>query len=464
MYSVSDRRDLSKIVFYSILIVAALGASFAVGLYSGAKRTGLFVLADSARTTITSAFTTLIGQATTIAGTRPAGFLQASRSSRGGVTINDALGNQGDLILLSGFFGDTSELRLIRRSGSVVARWPVSYYRLFKNPGQFDDNAVPATDWNVDTHGALALPDGSVVFNFEYGGLVKLDRCGRTLWTVRRRTHHSVEAAEGGGYWVPARRLVREGPSPYRPFPTPFQEDTILKVTDDGTIAFEKSVPAIMYENGMEPILTATGTSFEAGMPWDEEILHLNKIEELTGDLAGDFPLFAKGDLLLSIRDFNMLLVVDAGATKVKWWKVGPWVRQHDPEFVPGGGIIMFNNNIYDTAFEGHEFVTPLSAPRVSTITRIDPATNSYRTLYGGTSDQELLSIIRGKVDQTAGGGLFITEFEGGRVLETDAGGRVVWEYINRYSESEVAEITEGRLYPEGYFAVADWSCAAGGE
>ena len=70
-----------------------------------------------------------------------------------------------------------------------------------------------------------------------------------------------------------------------------------------------------------------------------------------------------------------------------------------------------------------------------------------------------MLSIIRGKHEPTRKGGLLVTEFEGGRVFETDASGRIIWEYINRYDEDEVAEITEARIYPANYFRVSDWSC-----
>src|SRR5262245_18004033 len=99
----------------------------------------------------------------------------------------------------------------------------------------FPKGFAPATDWNIDTHGVVALPDGSMVFNFEWGGLVKLDRCGHLQWSVHRQTHHSVERAEGGGFWVPGRRLVTKG-NPFPPYDPPFQEDTILRVSDEGRI------------------------------------------------------------------------------------------------------------------------------------------------------------------------------------------------------------------------------------
>jgi hypothetical protein len=73
--------------------------------------------------------------------------------------------------------------------------------------------------------------------------------------------------------------------------------------------------------------------------------------------------------------------------------------------------------------------------------------------------DQELLSIVRGKIDPTPRNGFLVTEFDGGRAFEIDQSKRIVWEYINRYSPQAVAEITEARLYPASYFTVQDWSC-----
>ena len=79
--------------------------------------------------------------------------------------------------------------------------------------------------------------------------------------------------------------------------------------------------------------------------------------------------------------------------------------------------------------------------------------------IYGGVAGQEMLSVIRGKLELTRNGGLLVTEFEGGRVFETDSEGRVIWEYINRYDSDEVAEVTEARIYPSSYFNVIEWSC-----
>jgi len=288
---------------------------------------------------------------------------------------------------------------------------------------------------------------------------VKLDRCGKKLWTLALPSHHSVELAEDGGFWVPGRNTYSaEQPSPFPLLLTPFREDTIMKVAEDGALITEISVPKLFFDNGLEHLLTSTGESMNPNRAWDAEIIHLNKIAELKSDIADDFPLFEAGDLLLSLRLYNMILVVDPDTQAIKWWKIGPWKRQHDPEFIPGGKILVFNNNSYSTAFG-----TPLDMldlPAESNIIEIDPVTGQYRTVYGEGDNQKLFTLIRGKHEFMSHGGLLITEFEGGRLLETNSSGQIIWEYINRYNEDEIAELTEARIYPASYFDVKNWSCS----
>ena len=456
-----QRIDISKVVFLSLITVTVVGAAFMAGLYSGVRENLVYEFVRNVKVTLEEAVTTAVNEIPTLTGT-PVWHLQPARHDGDGVTINETMDDSN--VLLSGFFDNGNAIRLIRRDGSIVAHWPVSFLNLF--PEYEGVYGRPATDWNVDTHGALILPDGSVVFNFEYNGLVKLDRCGRLVWTLEKPTHHSVEVAEDGGFWVPSTRQITADDVPqYPPFTTPYFEDSIMKVSEEGEVLLETGVVGIFYANGLEAILTATGESIPANWDWDREVVHLNKIAELKRSMSADFPAFAAGDLLLSIRELNMLVVVDPLTEQVKWWKIGPWIRQHDPEFKEGGTISVFNNNIYKSAFgidNPYDTSNPW-IPRVSNIMEIDPVTEVHHVVYGGKKDMEFLSIIRGDHELTPRGGLLITEFEAGRVFETASDGRVIWEFINRYDDEHVAEIQGARLYPSEYFEVSDWSCKEAG-
>ena len=449
--------DISKIIFYVVITLAALGGSFCFGLYTATEKTQTYRKITRLTYKIISSFKVIDAESATITKMHPDHFVQPARYKGNGVTINRVGHNKNDLIFMSGFFENGNQLRLIERDGTTVAKWPVKFYDIFKDNSFI--NKKPATNWNVDTHGALALPDGSVVFNFEYCGLVKLDRRGNVIWKLERETHHSVERSERGGFWVPGRRhYTANENSPFPPFHTPFSEDTILYVSDDGKILKEISVPKLFMKNGLEALLTVTGHNIMPIQKWDHEILHLNKISELSNDLAKDFPMFEAGDLALSIRESNLIMVINPDTQKVKWWRIGPWLRQHNPIFKKGGLISVFNNNCYGTALDPNSLETcPLDAPKVSNIIELDPVIDKFRVIYGEKPGQKMLSIIRGKHNYSADGDLLITEFEGGRVFEVDKDGNIIWQYINRYDEDEVAEITEARIYPKKYFQDVNW-------
>lgn len=376
---------------------------------------------------------------------RPTEFLQPARHDGAGVTHFDPDQATQGLTLVAGFFDGGNELRLMRLDGSIVNRWPVSYLDLLGGLELPAGSITPKTDWNIEMHSALVLPDGAIIFNFEYVGTVKLDRCGQLEWSVLG-THHSLEPAETGGYWVPSRRYVEVSALPA--IEAPYIEDLILRLNEDGTVVEEFSVPELFYRNDLEALLFANGlTDVELPGP---EIVHLNDVEELTTEMAPSFPLFEPGDLLLSMRELNLLMVIDPATRAVKWHQTGPWLRQHDPDFLPDGTISVFNNNT-DGSFDG-------SVLGGSNIMTADPATGQVDAVYGTDDETHMYTDVKG-THQRLGSNILITEFAAGRVFEVNAGGELVWEYINRFDETDVAEITHAARYQDDFFAVEDWAC-----
>ena len=437
----------ARIIFVLTLAAMIAGASFAYGLYTGARRTALFDLIRDQRTQLELLFKQV---------SAPGDFELAARSpgDKSGVSVN-TVGDDG-LVMLSGYIDGSLRVRLIDRAGATIADWPV---RIDDHFDILPGDEAPLLGQRTDIHGALINPDGSVVFNFEYLGTVKLSACGETEWRLPERTHHSVERSESGGYWIPGRTLVTKArPEDHPPFTANgnsagYFDDLIVKVSETGEIIEEVSVMKMMVENGYLGLMTATGETFQgAGDWWDRELVHLNKIGELSAEHAAAFPMFKAGDLVLSYRNYNMIVVVEPGTWRVKWTKTGPWLRQHDPEFGADGGIWVFDNASLDAPrkFDGYD------GP--SNIMRADPATGEVETVLGGALGPEFFTAIRGKHELLPDGGLLVTEFDGGRIFQTDRAGVIVWEYVNRLDPERVGELTEARLYPRNYFTT-DFTC-----
>jgi len=390
----------------------------------------------------------IYGERETLLRIRPAELLQPARYPGSGVTRFNKDEAEPGLTLLSSVFDGGNEVRLIRLDGTVVRRWPVRFFDIFKDVSHVSPDDVPTSEWNVTTHGAVALPDGSIVFNFEYLGTAKLDRCGAVQWTLARTTNHSLERTADGRFWT-INEVYRQHESPFPLLHAPFSEQLAMQLSADGKVIRDISAPGLFFKNDLAALLFSNGLR-GTDVP-SEDLTHLNDVEELSAAMAPRFPAFAAGDLLLSMRNLNLLMVIDPNTERVKWQQTGPWIAQHDPDFQPNGTISVFSNND-DRTRTG-------SILGGSRIMEVDPATGRTSVRYGGTAEQTMFSSRRGDHQYLDHGHVLIDESESGRVFEVNQQDAIVWEFINRYDSSRVGIVMGATRYREDYFTVRDWSC-----
>jgi Arylsulfotransferase (ASST) len=260
-----------------------------------------------------------------------------------GVTLNVEEETFDGLTLMSGSFPTGISLRLIDMDGEIVNQWPVDFWEIWPNPSHiYPDSEIPKFKWGYHVHGMSAQPDGSVVFNVGELGLVKMDRCGEVIWTLDRTTHHAVTPVGDGSFWVPGKRDARdvaeEVALPGMPDPefSSRYEDLLLHVSADGKVLREISFLKALIDHGAWYMLYATPKT---------DLTHVNDIELVTPALARKIPVVEPGDLLVSARNPNALVIISNRSGALLWDHVGPWVRQHDPDILAAGTISIFNNN-----------------------------------------------------------------------------------------------------------------------
>ncbi|MDC1499057.1 arylsulfotransferase family protein [Amylibacter sp.] len=371
--------------------------------------------------------------------------LQPNRGQGAGVTVNQNPADQS-LVFMSGFFDGENQARLIARDGTLIHKWSLDYFSHF--PDLATRPCALKGSLFVDTHGALVTPERELVFNYEYCGIVKLGYCGAPEWTIGTPGHHSLIEREDGGYLALGRDVwsVSENPDRFPPYSIlneSLQEDTLLWISDTGEITREASIPQLMNDSGLEAVLTA-------GSNYGPELVHANKVSELTSAYAVAYPLFNAGDLAISIRNHNLVLIIDSTTLAVKWHQIGPWLKQHDTEFRSDGRLSVFNNNTYITGYKDKQ--TDLTTAQTTNIIAMDPTTRVTEILFGEKPGQEMLSVIRGQHELLPNDGILITEFDAGRVIEVNSDREIVWEYVNEYDEEFVGEVTNADVYPAGYF------------
>ncbi len=144
------------------------------------------------------------------------------------------------------------------------------------------------------------------------------------------------------------------------------------------------------------------------------DILHANSIQVLPRAGKG---IWSAGDLLISIRELDLVVVMDPTTGRVKWGG-GPGVvdHQHEPIVLKNDNILVFDNG-------------PLA--RRSRVLEVNPATGKIAWSYQGTPPDSFFSAIGGGCQALPNGNVLITESVKGRVFEVTRAGETVWEFYN---------------------------------
>ena len=153
-----------------------------------------------------------------------------------------------------------------------------------------------------------------------------------------------------------------------------------------------------------------------------------------------------QGRQLDAVLDTPQHFVVDPDSLKVKWWRMGPWRRQHDPDWQQDGRITVYDNNMHRSP---------------SRIVAISPQTFRTEILANGT-DLDFYSWNRGQHQITPGGNLLITIPNQGRVIELDQDGEIVLEFLNSFDQgsNENLLVSEALYLPEDFFEFEEFpSC-----
>lgn len=379
----------------------------------------------------------------------------------GPVPAAEADPRPGEYTLLTSYWpesGLSPGIRLIDRRGRVVHSWDVDIREIWPQSALEGTIARLQSEQRNYIHGTHLFENGDVLFNIEYLGLVRMDAAGDVVWLLDRHTHHSVERADDGNFWVCEMRLVTDPGEARRRFPglsPPMFEDRVLKVSPGGEVLEEISVLELVFNSDHRTRLwVCTGY---VSMPMD--LLHLNDVEPLPAGMADEYPLFEAGDLVVSLRSLSMVFVFDPDSGRIKWARTGNLLLQHDPDFIGKGWISIYDNRS-DRTMDGRV----LGGSR---LIAVRPHTGELRRIYPAPDspsghERHFYSSVGGKAQALPEGHWLITESTGARVFEIDAEGRTIWEWGHQPCELEgttlVSEVLEGTRYVLDPGVVAGWT------
>jgi hypothetical protein len=168
------------------------------------------------------------------------------------------------------------------------------------------------------------------------------------------------------------------------------------------------------------------------------DLIHANSVKVLTSARARHFPLFQAGEVLISLRSFDCLAVLDVHKRSVVWAARGPWRIQHDAEFLDNGHLLMFDNHGWKKGCRVLEY---------------DPVTQAIPWAYSDADASPFYASFRGMKQRLPNGNTLIVDPENRRLFEVTRGKELVWEFFcplpsdPPIPQTEILAITGARRY-----------------
>ena len=347
------------------------------------------------------------------------GLWLPERTEARGVTVYDPERAQDGYTLYTS--GHDSKAFLMAMDGAVLHEWSMPYSRVW------DASAAvkkPVPDTHIYFRKAKLYPNGDLLVVYDgandtpHGyGLVKLDRHSNVVWKYLQHAHHDVDVAPDGAIYTLTHE-IRTNVYPHHAFLKPPRiDDFLVQLSADGQEVRKVSV--------LDALLASKYALMLYLLPWhvgdSGDYLHTNTAHYIDAELAKHFDFAKAGQILVSMREPGIIAVLDLDTAQIVWAIRGPWVAQHDPDLLPNGHMLLFDNSgRYSAPGQG-----------MSRVIEFDPQTHAIVWQYAGEAQKPLHSAIRSAQERLPNGNTLITESDGGRLVEVAPNHDIVWEYIN---------------------------------
>ncbi len=338
------------------------------------------------------------------------GHWSKARVADKGVTIWDPINAYRGFTLYTS--GEGPVARLVTMTGAPVHEWTIPYSKVWK----LETAAVqePQPDNLVFLRHARLQPNGDLIAVFEAAGhmpagygIVRVDKDSKPLWSYLQRAHGAFDVAPDGRVFVLV-QAIREDDEPTSMVETPFLEDFLVVLGPDGKETAKISLVDALERSRFASLLGKV----PAGV---HDPLGATSVQYIGGDAVKGIPDSAGERVLLSFGGLDSVAVMDLAGKQISWAARGAWRRQHEARMLPGGDLM-----VVDAPDEND-----------GRAQQIDMSNSTVVWSFGGGTDQPFASTARLSAQRLPNGNTLLTESDGGRLVEVDQSGTVVWEYTN---------------------------------
>ncbi len=433
---------MSEVIYRSVLVLSIAFLAFCAGCFLMLAEQPPYAFFRDVRV----AATALLAQRRMDRDPQFTDLYGEARDDAVGVTVRDGERMQPGYTLYTS--GHETSAYLIDSFGRIAHQWHLPYSDVWEAGSAVTD---PVPDTHTYFRYARVLPEGDLLVVYDgvgdtpHGyGIVRMDRRSRPRWRYLQRAHHALDIMPDGRI-VTLTHAISHEPIPLAGYLRPPRIDDYLTVLSPQGEELQR-IPLLPlfvsspFEGllGLLPFYLLEGSG---------DFLHCNDVEVVTEALAESLPFAKAGQVLVSMREPGVLAMIDPASETMTWAMRGPWIGQHDPDLLPNGHVLLYDNGGW------------FGPGGRSRIIELDPLTHAHTWQYTGTADAPFHSPIRGVQQRLDNGNTLITETQRGRLLEVTPSGEIVWEYLNPARATtdkgeRIAIISAGtRLGPDAFDA-----------
>jgi hypothetical protein len=316
------------------------------------------------------------------------------------------------------------QVTLINMGGDVVHKWEAPFSEVWQNdPPHVPD---PLHNNRIGIFGSHLYPNGDLLAVYHangdtpYGyGLVKLDEDSRVLWRFSDHVHHEVDVGPDGTIYALTQKITKEVPKGFEFLRPPSLVDYLVLISPQGHEL--KRIPLLeAIRDSKYSLASLLETAKRPGIPARPlpygDVTHANAVKVLSPNLAAKFPMFKAGQVLISLRELDALVILDVGSRSIAWAVQGTWRRQHTPDFLDNGHLIIFDN---------------LGSSAGSRVLEYDPHTKDVVWSYKSENSEPFTAIEQGLCQRLPNGNTILVDpsiaADSGRILEVTPAKELVW-------------------------------------
>ena len=301
---------------------------------------------------------------------------------------------------------------LVNMNGAAVHQWEAPFRKAWPRPTHV---RAPVEDEKIYLFACHLFPNGDLLAVYHgtgdtpYGyGLAKLDKNSNVIWTYSANVHHGVDVGEDGTIYVLTHELAQTMPEGLEYLQAPALVDQLVLLSPDGKERKKVPILEVLRDSAYAALIPSYRSDMERG--WD--VFHANAVEVLKPEMAVHFPMFQAGQVLISVRELDAVIMVDPETRSVVWAARGPWRMQHDPHFLTNGRLLIFDNR---------------GSARASRVLEYDPQTQACPWSYPDDNGASFRTNMQGRSQRLPNGNTLVVNSFDGVLMEVTPARELVW-------------------------------------